>query len=425
MNLRLPKNLTELKQHLSDPLFKNAYFLMLSSEMSAGSGFFFWLIAARFYSAGDLGLASAIIAAMGLLGMLSMLGFDISLIRFLPEREDKNELINSCLTLSFISSLALIAIFIAGIEVWSPSLSIIKANKLLYLLFIVFTAVAPLRGLQSQGVFVGFRKTEYSFVQTIVTLARIGIVPFLVAFGALGIYASYGLTSILAFGVGTFLTSKIFPYKLVPTVKGYIINDIIHFSFGNYIARIFEMIPTFVLPIMVINLLGAEMNAYFYIAWQFSFLLLSVPRWTSMSLLAEGSYNREALRRNTKRAAKFISLILGAAIIAILLFGKYLLGIFGVEYARNSFEVLSILMLGSIPFAFNALYATIKRIQKEIKPVIWVYGGIAIITLVVSYILMQSIGIIGAGIAWILGNGVVSFGIGVKGFNGSIFHYRR
>ena len=73
------------EKHLNDPLFKNAYFLMFSSLTSAGSGFFFWLIAARFYSTSDIGLASAIISAMGLIAMLSLLGFDISLVRFLPE----------------------------------------------------------------------------------------------------------------------------------------------------------------------------------------------------------------------------------------------------------------------------------------------------------------------------------------------------
>jgi len=85
MKIWLPKNREELKKHLNDPLFKNAYFLMFSSLTSAGSGFFFWLIAARFYSTADIGLASAIISAMGLISMLSLLGFDISLVRFLPE----------------------------------------------------------------------------------------------------------------------------------------------------------------------------------------------------------------------------------------------------------------------------------------------------------------------------------------------------
>ncbi|NQE45479.1 hypothetical protein C5S31_05605 [ANME-1 cluster archaeon GoMg2] len=39
MNIAIP--IKELKQHLNVPLFKNAYFPMLSSVASAGSGFFF------------------------------------------------------------------------------------------------------------------------------------------------------------------------------------------------------------------------------------------------------------------------------------------------------------------------------------------------------------------------------------------------
>jgi O-antigen/teichoic acid export membrane protein len=305
-------------------------------------------------------------------------------------------------------------IFIAGIELWSPSLIIIRENKLLLLLFVVFTAIAPLHGLQSSGVFVGFRKTEYSFFQTIAIFVRLAIVPFLVAFGTLGIYASYGLTPVLAFGLGIFLTSRIFPYKLIPAVKRKIVNDIFHFSSGNYLARIFEMSPTFILPIMVINLLGAETNAYFFIAWQISMLLLAVPRFTSMSLLAEGSYNREELRINMKRAAKFIFLILGAAIIGIVFFGKYLLWIFGEGYAENSFDVLRILVISSLPFAVNSLYASIKRIQKEVKPLIYVYATVSIITVLASYMLIQSLGIVGVGYSWFMANVVVAGVVGLK-----------
>jgi hypothetical protein len=65
------------------------------------------------------------------------------------------------LHISFIFSLALTAIFIAGIEIWSFPLIIIRENKILLVLFIVFTAIAHLAGLQREGVFVGFRKTEY------------------------------------------------------------------------------------------------------------------------------------------------------------------------------------------------------------------------------------------------------------------------
>ena len=73
---------------------------------------------------------------------------------------------------------------------------------------------------------------------------------------------------------------------------------------------------------MVANMLGVRANAYFYIAWQISILLLAIPRFTTMSLLAECSYNSDELKRNTKRAAKFIFLLLLAAITGVFLFGN-------------------------------------------------------------------------------------------------------
>jgi O-antigen/teichoic acid export membrane protein len=414
MRIWLPKNREEVKQHVNDPLFKNAYFLMLSSVTSAGSGFFFWLIAARFYSAEAVGLASALIAAMGLISTLSLLGFDISLVRFIPEREDKNELINSCITISFFVALALTVIFIAGLDLWSPSLHIIKEHTVLLMLFIAFTVIAPLGALQSQGVFVGFRKTKYSLYQTVVTFARLGVVPFLVTFGAMGIYAAYGVTSVLAVGFGLFLTSKLVSgYKPHPRIKRDVIAGVFHFSAGNYVARLFEALPGMVLPLLVVNILGPEKNAYFFIAWATAGLLLVIPGATAKSLLTEGSYSRDELSSNTKRAVKFIVILLGAAIAGIFLLGRYVLWLFGEAYAQNSFEVLAILAFGSVPFALNTVYTTIKRVQKELVPVILVYGGTALITILGSYLLLQRMGLIGVGIAWVMGNGLVAGGVGL------------
>lgn len=249
----------------------------------------------------------------------------------------------------------------------------------------------PLTGLQREGIFAGFRKTEYSFIQTLVTVARIGIVPFLTAFRAVGIYASFGLTPLLAFIVGIHLTSRILNYKPVPAVRRGVLNDIIHFSFGNYLARIFEMLPTFVLPLMVINVLGAEVNAYFYIAWQISVLLLAIPRFTSISLLAEGSYNSKELGRNVRRALKFIFILLGFAVTSLFLLGKYLLLIFGESYAENSFEVISILVLGSFPFAINAVYASVMRVKRRIEPIIGVGIGWLAVNLIVAGVISANL----------------------------------
>lgn len=66
MKIRIPMNREQLRQHLHDPLFRNAYFLMAGSITGAGSGFVFWRIAAWLYSSADVGIASAVISAMRL-----------------------------------------------------------------------------------------------------------------------------------------------------------------------------------------------------------------------------------------------------------------------------------------------------------------------------------------------------------------------
>ena len=87
MKIWLPKNQEELKEYLRDPLYKNSFFIMLTSISNAGFGFFFWMLAAKLYPKKDVGIATALISSMALLVLLSRLGLDQSLIRFFPERD--------------------------------------------------------------------------------------------------------------------------------------------------------------------------------------------------------------------------------------------------------------------------------------------------------------------------------------------------
>jgi len=68
------KNRKELKQHLSNTLYKNSFFIMLTSTSSAAFGFIFWMLAARLYPQQDVGLASAVISAMSC--VFSVFGLD-------------------------------------------------------------------------------------------------------------------------------------------------------------------------------------------------------------------------------------------------------------------------------------------------------------------------------------------------------------
>ena len=71
---------------------------------------------ARLYTTTEVGLGSAIIAAMNLIALFSVLGLNFSIIRFLPRAARPQELVNSAFILTGLVALVVAAIFIAGTD---------------------------------------------------------------------------------------------------------------------------------------------------------------------------------------------------------------------------------------------------------------------------------------------------------------------
>src|SRR4030067_2560894 len=108
---------------------------MITAGVTSILGFVFWIIVARFYSPSEVGLATALISAVGLLGIFSQLGFQFGLVRYLPGENDKKGMINSSLTIVGLFSLLLVMIFVAGLGFWSPALLFIQKDAALFLSF--------------------------------------------------------------------------------------------------------------------------------------------------------------------------------------------------------------------------------------------------------------------------------------------------
>ena len=75
----------------TDSLFRNSVYLIISTGVMAGLGFFFWIIVARLYPTEQIGLATTMISIMGLITSFSLLGINIGIIRYLPKAKKKNE----------------------------------------------------------------------------------------------------------------------------------------------------------------------------------------------------------------------------------------------------------------------------------------------------------------------------------------------
>ena len=401
--------MTVLKERIQEffriSFYRNAVYLMLTSGAYALTGFFFWAVAAKLYPAEGVGFAAAAISAIGLLALLSTLGLDYGLIRFLPNSGEKtNEMLNSCFTLSGLVSVALAIIFLAGLSLWSPALLFVRQNPIFLIAFLVFTAVSTFRTF-TERTFVAKRRADFALAQGIIfgLLRFIPLVALAPFFHTFGIFASWGIALGVAVAVGIpFLLPRIQAgYHPVPAVNRQVIADMMRFSFTNYAANLFWAIPILGLPLMVVNLLGAESNAYFYIGWTLGYLLFSIPITISLSLFAEGSHNEAKLAGEVRRSLKFMLLLIPVIIMVFLLGDKILL-LFGKAYSENATELLRILAVSSIPVGLNHIYFTMRRVQKRMKGVVGLSAFIAVITMVLSYLLLPRMGILGVGVAWLI-----------------------
>ena len=402
MDLMKQKYIKELRKYLHDPLYKNSLFIILSSISKSGFGFIFWLIAAKLYSTEDVGIATVLISLMALLILFSRFGMDFSIIRFFPLR-DKSRVFSTSMLITTLFSIIFAIIFIVGVDTFSPQLAFLKL-PLYASLFIVFIAASSMISLTGIS-FIAIRQAHLDFLQNLCMGSRIiFLIPF-IAYGAIGIVSAVGISFLLALFFA-FLFLPRYGINSYFSIDKAFLRESFHFSAGNYIVGFLVTSPNMLMPILVLNLLGAEEAAYYYIAFAISSLLFMIPNAISISLFVEGSHG-EALKKTIIKSLFMTFLILTPLITLLYFGGEWMLEMIGKDYAENGFELLRIMILTSFFATVVSIYLSIKRIQKDIKGLLFLSGLVFILLISLAYFFMIWFGLIGIGYAW-----MVSYGIG-------------
>jgi O-antigen/teichoic acid export membrane protein len=225
-----------------------------------------------------------------------------------------------------------------------------------------------------------------------------------------GLFLSAGLAGSigLVISIISFLPKVQSGYRPRLVVKKEAFNEIWHYSIGNYISRSLLMLTPLILPIIVVNVLGTEMNAYFFVAWAIANILMVIPSSISNSLFAEGSNNETSLKANTAKSIKITFLLLLPPTLFILITADKLLLLFGQTYSGNSSLLLRIVLLSIFPYSINYLYISIARVTKSIGNIIKVTAMLISLSLGLSYFLMLKMSLIGVGIGYLAGQSIVA-----------------
>jgi O-antigen/teichoic acid export membrane protein len=162
---------------------------------------------------------------------------------------------------------------------------------------------------------------------------------------------------------------------------------------------------------MVVNLLGAESNAFFYVAWMISGVLASVTRAISQSLFAEGSHAPESIRQNVIRAVGFTIVLTVPGVILLAAGGKWVLLAFGSDYSSNALGLLWLLAVASLPRGLIHVYSGLLRAQDRLKELLLIRSCMAFAVLTLSSLIMTRYGIISVGYVWLGVHVLVSIAI--------------
>jgi O-antigen/teichoic acid export membrane protein len=386
-----------------DPLYKNSLFIMLTSLSAAGFGFFFWIVAAKLYHKEDIGIATALISSMNLLILLTRFGLDVSIIRFFPEK-DKSSIFSTSTIITTFFTVLLGIIFILGIDRWSPELGILSSlqNAILYILFLTASSIVSI----TSNSFTAVRRADFGFYQSLIIGSRVVILIPFAFLEIIGIFGAVGVSFIIA-GIFSLLSLTRSGIKPILKIDRGFLNESFHFSAGNYIAGLFMAAPAQIMPIMVLNVLGAEETAHYYIAYTITSLLFMIPIALSTSLFVEGSHG-EGLKKTTVKSIRATFLLLIPAAVLLYFIGGWLLGLIGKDYAANGLELLRILVLSSFFMSICYIYMSIKKVQRDLKRLIHLSGLIFGLLTGLGYIFMLWFGVVGIGYAY-----VVTYGVGM------------
>lgn len=395
-----------LREHLRVPLHVNALALATSAGLTAVLGLVYWAAAARSYTPAEVGTQSALISAMLLVGGIAEVGADSLLIRFLPVAgREGRRLAGRLYAIATCAGVVGALVFAFGTSVWSPALHFIRTDHLWLLGFVISTVVACLYAVQD-SVLTGARRAPWVPVENgLVSLLKIVLVAIFGTFvGAGGIFGSWNIPTTLAVATVTLLVfTRLLPTRRDEASQLPPARTLGRYMVGNYVASLFALAAINATPLIVINRLGPEEAAHFFVPWAIFNGLQLFATSISYSLIVEAASNEAQTVHLFRRAIVHTLVTLTPIAAAVAFLGPPLLHILGHSYAVGGGPLLRWLAAASIPAVTVPLSITLARLRNRPSQVILVQAAWSALILVGAYIALGQTSIDGIGIAVLAG----------------------
>jgi len=347
-------------------------------------GFLFWIAAAHFYTTEAVGLASASLSAMQLLGTIGALGLGTLLIRELPRPQGGRA--------SLISAARIVTGGVSGVlgvgfaliaPFFSPEFAPLAVNIGQVVLFALGSFLNAITVILDQA-YIGLLRGQLGLWRNLVFAASKLVL--LVVIGLAGggasstmIYAIWALGNLLSLAMLAPSTLSGGPRLRALAPRWSALHGLRGPAAAHHALNLSLYSPEWVLPILTTALISAEANAGFYMAMMIGGLMAIVPAALTTALLAVGSAEPAALAQRM-RVSLGLSLASGVVGAAVLWVGaEWILGLFGASYAQTASSCLRLLAFWVFPSTINLHYVAISQIEGRLLRaiIITAVGGVA------------------------------------------------
>ncbi|MEU6099418.1 lipopolysaccharide biosynthesis protein [Streptomyces flaveolus] len=400
--------------HGSDSLFKNAYFLMLSTGVSAVLGLGFWLVAARYYSEEAVGQGSAAIAAMRLLASITATTMIGAVVRFVPRAgRATGPLVRRAYVASSVVVVVAAVVFLLTLDLWGASYAPL-GTPAAGALFVAACVAWALLTLQD-GVLTGLRKAEW--VPAGNAVFSVGKLILLAVFAStlpvLGIFVSWAVA--IAFStlpLGWLIFRRLIPRQAAADhdVEPPKAREMGRFLAGDSLGALFSLAMINLLPVMVAVRFSAAENGFFYVAYTVGGTMEFMAINMASSLTAHASHDPRRLADGVRGALRRMTLLLVPVVLVLVVFAPQILAPFDADYAEHGSTVLRLLAIGALPRIVVELYIGVLRVQGRTGVLAAVQGTMCTLVLGSAAALFTPAGIAGAGWAVLLSMTLVAVG---------------
>lgn len=381
--------------------------LIGTTAVTSVLGFAYWWVAARWFPPEAVGLGSATISAMTLLGIVCELGFGTLLIGELLRQPGKEGPLLSaalivvggagaCAGIVF----ALVAPFVA------VDFHVLRASVGDILLFAVGVSLTAITLVLDQALIGLLRGGLQLWRNTFFSVAKLAAL-FVVS---LWLSQKVGLTIYTTWLVGNALSLAILIgyviFKKGWSLRTYLpqwglLQKLGPAALQHHIFNLILQLPPLVLPVLVTILLSAMVNAWFYVSFMLVNFIFGVSYALTTVLYAMSSARPAILAQKAR-------LTLGLAAVTVILANcvfqfatRQVLGVFGHIYAEQAAWSLRILALGAFPYIIRGHYIAICRIQSRVSHAIVPIAACMLIELGAAALGALLGGVSGLSLGWV------------------------